>query len=87
MCLAIMLADLYIYCFMCFSVITGSIKRNVISAKTRIDLLVDTARQRHQFTHFLSIPLNGEIIQKKFQEFRSAVLASCAEVVFKIMNF
>lgn len=62
------------------AVITGGVRRGVISAKTRIDLLVDSARQKHPFTHFLSIPLHGSTIRKKLEEFRTAVLAKCSEV-------
>ncbi|XP_076324235.1 activating signal cointegrator 1 complex subunit 1 [Tachypleus tridentatus] len=58
-------------------VIYGSHKRGVISARTRIELLVDSARQRTPFTHFLSLPLNQSCIQNGFLEFREDVLRHC----------
>lgn len=58
-------------------VINGHDKKGVISAKTRIDVIVDSARQREPFTHFLSIPLNGSKMQDSFAEFKTDVLREC----------
>ncbi|PIK51488.1 putative activating signal cointegrator 1 complex subunit 1-like [Apostichopus japonicus] len=57
--------------------IHGSNRNGVISAKTRIDLLVEEARQKQPFTHFLSLPLNTESLQGSFEEFREDVLRQC----------
>ncbi|XP_071160134.1 activating signal cointegrator 1 complex subunit 1-like [Mytilus edulis] len=58
-------------------VIQGHDRKGVISAKTRIDLIVDGARQREPFTHFLSIPINNAKMQESFAEFRTDVLREC----------
>lgn len=54
--------------------IQGHDKKGVISAKTRLEVLVDSARQREPFTHFLSIPVQSEDIVAKFEEFQFSVL-------------
>ncbi|KAK3094700.1 hypothetical protein FSP39_005155 [Pinctada imbricata] len=58
-------------------VIVGHDRKGVVSAKTRIDLLVDSARQKEPFTHFLSIPFNQNDMKDKFEEFKSDVLRLC----------
>lgn len=58
-------------------VIVGHDRKGVISAKTRIDLIVDGARQREPFSHFLSIPINSQQIQESFSEFKTDVLREC----------
>ncbi|KAI8772425.1 activating signal cointegrator 1 complex subunit 1-like [Biomphalaria glabrata] len=55
-------------------VINGTDRKGVISAKTRIDVLVDSVRQRQPFTHFLSIPVCTEHICKRFEDFKAEVL-------------
>jgi len=57
--------------------IQGHDKKGIISAKTRLDVIVDSARQRAQFTHFLSIPVNTEEIVSSFEDFRFEVLNKC----------
>ena len=57
--------------------ITCQDKKGVISAKTRIDVLVDSARQRQQFTHFLSIPVTSDDIITGFENFKDDVLLQC----------
>ena len=60
--------------FCSLPVIQGHEKKGVISAKTRIDVLVDSARQRQAFTHFLSIPVQSEEILEKFEDFKFLVI-------------
>ena len=62
--------------FSLFLVIIGSDRRNIISARTRIDLLVETSRKKMPFTHFLSIPMTHENIIAGFKKFKSEVLNS-----------
>ena len=63
--------------FYSLSVIHAHDRKGVISAKTRIDVIVDSARQREPFTHFLSIPLNNSKMQDRFAEFKTDVLREC----------
>lgn len=58
-------------------VIRGTQKSKLISAKTRIDVLVDSARQRQRFTHFLSFPLNAPKLKGSFKDFKEDVLRQC----------
>lgn len=55
-------------------VIQGHEKKGVLSAKTRIEVLVDSARQRLPFTHFLSIPVQGEDVVEKFEDFKFQIM-------------
>ncbi|BFZ00513.1 hypothetical protein BsWGS_03552 [Bradybaena similaris] len=57
-------------------VIDGHDKKGLISAKTRIDVLIDSARQRQPFTHFLSIPINSDEVVMGFEDFKLKVLAN-----------
>jgi activating signal cointegrator complex subunit 1 len=52
------------------AVITGGTKSGVSAARRRINLIVMSARQKQQFTHFLSIPIIGDSIRKRFMEFK-----------------
>ncbi|KAK3713586.1 hypothetical protein RRG08_055228 [Elysia crispata] len=58
-------------------VINGQDKKGIVSAKTRIDVLVDSARQRQPFTHFLSIPVTSDNIITGFENFKDDVLLQC----------
>ncbi|RUS74248.1 hypothetical protein EGW08_017986, partial [Elysia chlorotica] len=58
-------------------VISGQDKKGIVSAKTRIDVLVDSARQRQPFTHFLSIPVTSDDIITGFENFKDDVLRLC----------
>ncbi|XP_029464890.1 activating signal cointegrator 1 complex subunit 1 isoform X2 [Rhinatrema bivittatum] len=55
-------------------VITGQQHSGVISARTRIEVLVETFRKKQPFTHFLSFPLNQPEIQERFLQFKEDVL-------------
>ncbi|XP_076454067.1 activating signal cointegrator 1 complex subunit 1-like [Babylonia areolata] len=55
-------------------VIQGHDRKGVVSAKTRVDVLVDSARQKQPFTHFLSVPVQSEEIIEKFEDFKFAIM-------------
>ncbi|OWF52184.1 activating signal cointegrator 1 complex subunit 1-like [Mizuhopecten yessoensis] len=57
--------------------IVGVDRKGIVSAKTRIDVIVSTARQKEQFTHFLSIPVTSAKIIENFLEFKDDVLREC----------
>lgn len=59
------------------SVVTGSTKREVSAAGRRINLIVMSARQKQQCTHFLSIPMAGESVKKNFLTFRVITIYFC----------
>jgi activating signal cointegrator complex subunit 1 len=52
------------------AVITGGTKSGVSAARRRINLIVMSARQKQPFTHFLSIPVTGDSIRKRFMDFK-----------------
>ncbi|XP_041350250.1 activating signal cointegrator 1 complex subunit 1-like [Gigantopelta aegis] len=58
-------------------VILGHDKQGVCSAKTRVDVMVETARQREPFTHFLSLPINSDLVRIKFDDFKDDILREC----------
>lgn len=58
-------------------VITGPERKGVVSAKTRIDVIVDSVRRKEPFTHFLSFPVNSQPIRERFLEFQEDVLRKC----------
>lgn len=58
-------------------VVSGRDRGGVLSAKTRISLLVDSARAKQPFTHFLSIPVNTPNVLDAFANFREDVLETC----------
>ncbi|XP_067996449.1 activating signal cointegrator 1 complex subunit 1 isoform X6 [Melanerpes formicivorus] len=60
-------------------VITGQHRGGVISARTRIDVLLDSFRKKQPFTHFLSIALNQPNIQERFLQFKEEVLEKCSQ--------
>ncbi|XP_062071335.1 activating signal cointegrator 1 complex subunit 1 isoform X2 [Lepus europaeus] len=59
-------------------VITGQYRNGVISARTRIDVLLDTFRRKQPFTHFLAFFLNEAEVQEGFLKFQQAVLEKCS---------
>lgn len=60
-------------------VVIGGNKRDLASARTRIEVIVNSARQKEPFTHFLSIPLTDPAVQNGFLDFRADVLRECDE--------
>nr|XP_056705979.1 activating signal cointegrator 1 complex subunit 1 [Euleptes europaea] len=59
-------------------VITGQHRNGVISARTRIDVLVESFRKKQPFTHFLSFALNQPPMQEKLLQFKKEVLEKCS---------
>ncbi|XP_053674230.1 activating signal cointegrator 1 complex subunit 1 [Anopheles nili] len=55
-------------------VVVGTSRKSVATARSRIELIVMGARNKQQFTHFLSVPLNTPAIVKRFLDFREKVL-------------
>lgn len=60
-------------------VITGQQRSGVVSARTRLEVLLDSFRRRQPFTHFLSLPLNQPAIQQNFLHFKEEVLHKCSK--------
>lgn len=60
-------------------VITGGDRNGVASAASRIEVMVEAARNKQPFTHFLSIPLNLPQVQEAFNQFQKQVLDSETE--------
>ena len=58
--------------------ITGGDRRGVAVAANRIDVMVAAARNKQPFTHFISIPVNMDHVQKAFLRFKEEVLKSCS---------
>ena len=69
------------------TVINGRDRKGVVSAKSRIDILVHSARAKQPFTHFLSFPVHFEGLQERFAEFKNAVLEDCKGVSKAFMYF
>lgn len=62
------------------AVITGQQRGGVISARTRIDVLLDSFRKKQPFTHFLSFALTQPEVQERFLQFKEEVLEKCSKV-------
>ncbi|XP_048167753.1 activating signal cointegrator 1 complex subunit 1 isoform X1 [Corvus hawaiiensis] len=60
-------------------VITGQHRSGVTSARTRIDVLLDSFRKKQPFTHFLSFALNQPAVQQRFLQFKEEVLEKCSK--------
>lgn len=70
---------------LCFpAVITGQQRGGVISARTRINVLLDSFRKKQPFTHFLSFALNQPVVQEKFLQFKEEVLEKCSQVRIRV---
>lgn len=57
-------------------VIIGNDCKGIISARHRINLLMEASRKKIEFTHFLSIPLNDGHVIMKFNMFKNEVLTN-----------
>ncbi|XP_011883478.1 PREDICTED: activating signal cointegrator 1 complex subunit 1 isoform X2 [Vollenhovia emeryi] len=55
-------------------VITGRERKDIISARHRIDLLIEASKKKIRYTHFLSIPLNKKEIIDNYLSFKKDVL-------------
>ncbi|KAI4499248.1 hypothetical protein M0802_005508 [Mischocyttarus mexicanus] len=62
-------------------VIIGSDHRGILSARRRIDLIVEVSRKKLTSTHFLSIPLNVNGIIENFNSFKSDVMEKYGGIV------
>lgn len=60
-------------------VVTGKDVRTVRQARLKLEMLVEQARKKQPFTHFLSLPVNVPNIQEKFLEFKKEVLEKCGD--------
>ena len=58
--------------FFLLTVITGQHRSGVVSARTRIDVLLLTFRRKQPFTHFLAFFLNEAEVQERFLKFQEA---------------
>ncbi|XP_014478832.1 PREDICTED: activating signal cointegrator 1 complex subunit 1 isoform X2 [Dinoponera quadriceps] len=65
-------------------VITAQDRKAIVSAKHRIDLLVEASKKKIRFTHFLSIPLNTEEIIEKYYSFKNNVLENYGKTAYNI---
>ncbi|XP_068217797.1 activating signal cointegrator 1 complex subunit 1-like isoform X1 [Palaemon carinicauda] len=55
-------------------VIVGRDIKTVRQARIKVELLVEQARRKMPFTHFLSMPINSSSVQERFLEFKREVL-------------
>lgn len=55
--------------------ITGPTRSSVLSACGRIQVIVDSSRRKHEFTHFVSIPI--KIPDEDLTRFKASVLEEC----------
>ncbi|KAI4499254.1 hypothetical protein M0802_005514 [Mischocyttarus mexicanus] len=55
-------------------VIIGSDRKDILSARHQIDLIVKSSNKKIRYTHFLSIPLNVDGIIENFNSFKSGVI-------------
>ncbi|RWS23173.1 activating signal cointegrator 1 complex subunit 1-like protein [Leptotrombidium deliense] len=54
--------------------IFGELRENLLAARRRILEIVDSARQRSEFTHFIAIYARDSNIQENFKQFKNDVL-------------
>ena len=59
--------------FFCL-VIQGRDKKTVRAAKLKLELLVDQARKRQPFTHFLSLPCTSSSVKDGFIRFKVSTI-------------
>ena len=64
------------------AVITGPQRRGVVGARSRIEVITESSKQKIPFTHFLCFPLYKSNLEKKVDEFKVRVLKDCFEVSF-----
>ena len=53
-----------------------------MGARSRIEVITESARETFDFTHFLCFPLYESNLEKKFEEFKVGVLKDFCEVGF-----
>jgi len=57
-----------------------------VGARSRIEVIVESSRQKIPFTHFLCFPLYKSNLAKKVDEFKVRVLKDCFEVTCSTLN-
>lgn len=55
-------------------IIKGVAKKDLLSAKNRLDLIMIAGRSKHQFTHFLSVSFVTDEIKSNFARFKEQIL-------------
>ncbi len=58
-------------------IITGDSRKSVCLAWSRIHVMVESARVREDFTHFISVPMNAEEMKKAFAQFKDDLIQEC----------
>ena len=53
-----------------------------MGARSRVEVITESSRQKIPFTHFLCFPLYKTNLEKKIDEFKVRVLKDCFEVIF-----
>ena len=71
----------YFICGIIILVITGARKKDVLSCQHKIELIVESSRQKIPPTHFLSFPLYNMEIISRLEEFKSTALEMCTQVI------
>ncbi|XP_028401344.1 activating signal cointegrator 1 complex subunit 1-like isoform X2 [Dendronephthya gigantea] len=61
------------------AVITGSRKKDILSCRQKIELIIEWSRQKIPPTHFLSFPLYKKETISRLEDFKSAALETCGE--------
>ena len=61
--------------------ITGPQRSGVVGARSRIEVITESSRQKIPYTHFLSFPLYDSNLVKKIDQFKVRVLTDCFEVI------
>jgi activating signal cointegrator complex subunit 1 len=59
--------------------IIGNNKTDISGARYQIDLLIEASKNKLNFTHFISIPVNSESIKEHFNKFKDDVLMNYAD--------
>lgn len=52
-----------------------------MGARSRIEVIAESSRQKIPFTHFLCFPLYYSDLERKMDEFKVKVLKDCFEVI------
>lgn len=67
-----------------FIVITARDRKAIVSARHRINLLMEASRKKIRYTHFLSIPLNTEEIIDEYNTFKNDILEKYDKAMYNI---
>lgn len=58
------------------TIVIGPTRKSIVDARRKIDITILAAREKQQFTHFLSIPFNNQEIKNSFSKFKNSVLTT-----------